>query len=269
MIQLLTNNGSLPTRSASIPATSLQECGRDKSKLSNYYLQFIAQWYLSYERISVPANQRIESTQKVLENELVPKANRLIEKYPGIGQDVIWEAWDLGLENYMLDNGKSAFPMFNFAVLIFFINKYRHAAMNKLHPELVAEKVKELPSSLPTMRELLAAIRNMPAEQLDLMLELQSPAYQPLFLHLANKMSAESPERYAGLKNEAKALWVVKVAAGLGVDPAGLVTKDTKDIIAQWEARFRKNGAMAMEDVIPSLYTDWRRLLLIDAEVFV
>lgn len=268
-LRLLEQDGRLPTRSAVVPAIALQQLRTDEKARHHYYQQFIATWFLSYERLSVPAGQRFEMKEQTCESELVPKANRLIEKFPGIGRDVIWEAWDLGLENYFIDNGKNAFPIFNFGVLILFINRYRHAAMKKLYPEQVAEQAKALPSSLPTMRELLQAIRKMPAEQLELMLELQSEAYQPLFLHLAAKMTAEDPTRYDGVKAEAKKMWVAKVAARLGVNPDGLVVVETKDIIAKWDARFRKDGAIAMEDVIPNMYTDWRRLLLINAEVYV
>jgi hypothetical protein len=180
-----------------------------------------------------------------------------------------WEAWDLGLENYFLDNGKQAFPVFNFGVLIFFINKYRHAAMQKLYPDKVAEQAKALPSSAPTMRELLQTVRKMEPNVLDLMLELQSEAYQPLFTHLAAKMDAEDPQRFTGLRAEAKKLWVAKVAARLAVDPDKLVLKETKDIVAQWDARFKKDGAMAIEDQLPNPWFDFRKLLLINAEVYV
>lgn len=268
-LKLLGQDGRLPTRSATVPAIAMQQLRTDEKARLHYYQQFIATWFLSYERLSVPAAQRFEMKEHTCESELVPKANRLIEKYPGIGRDVIWEAWDLGLENYFVDNGKNAFPIFNFGVLILFINKYRHKAMLNLHPDLVAEQPKSLPSSEPTMRELLQAIRKMPDEQLELMLELQSDGYQPLFLHLAKKMTAENPVRYEALRSEAKRLWVAKVAARLGVNADTLVRVETKEILSKWEARFKKDGVMAIEDTPPSLYTDWRRLLLIDAEVYV
>ena len=269
-IRILEKDGTLPARPASVPAMAMQTVLANPTEQQKYYRQFVATWFLAYERLSVPTVNRFEMTEEVCEKELIPAANRLVEKFPGIGRDVIWKAWQMGVDNYFVDNGKNAFPMFNFGVLILMINTYRHAAMLKLHPEVVSAGELKMPeSSNPTMRELLAAIRKMDADQIDLVLELQSKAYQPLFDHLAQKMEAEEPERFIGLKREAKTLWVQIIAEKLGQSPDGLAQLQTAEIAKRVNDRFGKYGAIAIEDTMPNPWSTWRKLLLIDAEVYV
>lgn len=251
--------GKLQTRSAVVPARRMGEILAAPETVSEYHMQFIGKWLLTYERLSVPPDRRLirmdmakAEMEAIAKAEIIPYANRVIERYPMLTQDILWEAWDLGVERYFIDNGSGAFPIFNLAALMLWLEKYRHmAAKAKALPR--AEEPKAETVHAP--RDMWPAFRDADEEALRWMLMFAGPT-DMMFRHVASRLQKELPAVYSQLQARARASWIADVCRVTGMAEVAYEGKTTKEVSDMWLNRYGD-----VKD-LPNFWVPWRREII-------